>query len=481
MKLLRTFFWLNLVALPLSGCQTQPGVLHFSAGTPGLLDANTSSSPDVSKEPKSEGQAPESDSRITGTVVDGQTQKPVAAATIYHDGATVRTGSDGAFELKKPDATKPVLVKASGYRQSSISISGNQKLKISLSPFDAKGLYLTHFGVSSRLLRNRVLSLIEETELNAVVIDVKGDRGLLSSRYNVPLAAEIGALKLPTIKDVKSFINELHQKNIYVIARIVVFKDNILANAKPEWAIVDTRTKKPWIDREELAWVDPFRREVWNYNISIAREAAKAGFDEIQFDYMRFPTDGKLSVARYSQPNNMENRVKAINTFLETAATELRPYNVYFSGDIFGYTPWNYNDTDIGQKIEDVAQHLDYLCLMVYPSGYHLGIPGFRNPVQHSREVVYYTLEKASKRLQGQSKKLRPWLQNFRDYAFDHRPYTATEISEQIRACNQAQSSGYLLWDPTNKFKHTAEAMKALKPVANQVARKASDVPQLPQ
>ena len=104
-------------------------------------------------------------------------------------------------------------------------------------------------------------------------------------------------------------------ENIYAIARIVVFKDNILANAKPEWAIIDTRTQKPWMDREELAWVDPFRKEVWNYNIAIAKEAAKAGFDEIQFDYMRFPTDGKLSSARYSQPNNMENRVKTINSF----------------------------------------------------------------------------------------------------------------------------------------------------------------------
>jgi hypothetical protein len=259
-----------------------------------------------------------------------------------------------------------------------------------------------------------------------------------------------------------------------VIGRIVVFKDNILANAKPEWAIIDTRTQRPWTDREELAWVDPFRKEVWDYNIAIAKEAAKAGFDEIQFDYMRFPTDGKLSVAKYSQPNNMANRVKTINSFLAAAARELLPYNVYFSGDIFGYTPWNTNDTDIGQKIEEVAQHLDYLCLMVYPSGYHLGIPGYRNPVQHSREVVYLTLEKATQRLGGQSKKLRPWLQNFRDYAFDRRPYTAHEIKLQIQACEQAKSSGYLLWDPSNKFNHTAEAMKTLKPGAEQVAMKIS-------
>jgi hypothetical protein len=353
-----------------------------------------------------------------------------------------------------------------------VAVPGNSNWKIALKPFAAKGLYLTHFGVSSRLLRNRVLSLIEETELNAVVIDVKGDRGLLSYRYDVPLAAEIGALKLPTIKDIRSFIGELHQKDIYVIARIVVFKDNILANARPGWAIMDTRTQRPWLDREELAWVDPFRKEVWDYNFAIAREAAKAGFDEIQFDYMRFPTDGKLSAARYSQPNTEENRVKTINSFLEKASKELLPYNVYLSGDIFGYTPWNYNDTDIGQRIEDVAKYLDYLCLMVYPSGYHLGIPGFRNPVKHSHEVVYYTLEKATKRLNGKSQQLRPWLQNFRDYAFDRRPYGPNDVKRQIQACEQAKSSGYLLWDPSNKFTHTGEAMRALKPGTDQIARK---------
>jgi hypothetical protein len=451
------------------GCQIQPGLLTLSGG------GVPSSSHQQILEAKVVNAGPLNETGpLTGSVVDARSQKPIAGATIFHDGVALRSSADGSFALKKALWNKPVLVKAPGYRQVSVSLAQNPKLKVALEAFDAKGLYLTHFGVSSKLLRNRVLALIDETELNAVVIDVKGDRGLLSSRYDVPLAAEIGSLKLPTIKDVRSFINELHEKNIYVIARIVVFKDNILANAKPEWAIIDARTQRPWVDREELAWVDPFRREVWDYNIAIAKEAAKAGFDEIQFDYMRFPTDGKLSVAKYSQPNNMENRVKTINSFLAAAARELLPYNVYFSGDIFGYTPWNTNDTDIGQRIEDVAQHLDYLCLMVYPSGYHLGIPGYRNPVQHSREVVYLTLEKASHRLDGQSKKLRPWLQNFRDYAFDRRPYTAHEIKLQIQACEQAKSSGFLLWDPSNKFNHTAEAMKTLKPGAEQVAMKIS-------
>ena len=407
---------------------------------------------------------------ISGRVLNSEDNQPILDAIIFHDGKALRTDAKGEFTLEKVSPDKPVLVKASGYRQTVVSLKENSKLRIGLTPFSAKGLYLTHYGVSSRVIRNRVLGLIKESDLNALVLDVKGDRGLLSYKYDVPLASQDGAHKIPTIKDIKAFIHDLHEQNIYVIGRIVIFKDNILANYKPEWAIIDTRTGKPWTDNEDLAWVDPFRKEVWDYNIAIAREAAKAGFDEIQFDYVRFPTDGRLSSTKYSQVNNLENRVRTINGFLEAAHEALLPYNTYLSADIFGYVPWNYNDTDIGQRIEDVSKHLDYISLMVYPSGYHLGIPGYRLPVGHPHEVVYYTLEKAKKRLDGHSQKLRPWLQNFRDYAFDRRPYTGNEIKLQIQACNEANTSGWLLWDPSNKYTYTADAMKALKTGTVQLA-----------
>ncbi len=413
---------------------------------------------------------------LTGRVLDANSRKPLAGATVYHNGKAVQTTDNGTFRLEKPDSNKAVLIKCPGYRQISIA-KPLPELQVELAPRDVKGLYLTHYGIGYKPLRDNVFELIRDTDLNAVVMDVKGDRGLLSSKYDVPLAQQIGAMKITTVRDIRALIEQLHRDNVYVIARIVVFKDNILAHAKPELAIMDTRTKEPWIDNEHLAWVDPFRREVWAYDISIAIEAAKAGFDEIQFDYVRFPTDGRLTAARYSQPNTMENRVKTINSFLETAQAALLPYNVYFSADIFGYTPWNYNDTDIGQKIEDVTKFVDYICLMVYPSGYHLGIPGYLQPVAHPYEVVYYTLEKAKKRLGGQEKKLRPWLQNFRDYAFDRRAYTATEIKLQIDACKKADIEGYMLWDPSNKYRYTANAMGVLKADAQQQTARAGRGP----
>jgi len=415
----------------------------------------------------SPGSIPEAAESCSGRVVNGRTEKPISGATVYHNGFTVKTGSDGSFFLEKSESLKPVLIKASGYRQTSTMWQSNP-LEVALTPIVVRGLYLTHYGVGSKLLRNQVLDLLASTDLNAVVIDVKGDRGYLSSKYDVPLASQIGATKMTTVGDMGALIERLHQQHIYVIGRIVVFKDNILAHAKPELAIYDSNTGEPWTDREHLAWVDPFRKEVWDYNTSIAVAAARAGFDEIQFDYVRFPTDGRLSAAKYSLPNTMENRVKAINKFLETTQQALLPYNVYLSADLFGYTPWNYNDTDIGQKIEEVANYVDYICLMLYPSGYHLGIPGYIQAVAYPYEVVYYTLEKAKKRLGGQANILRPWLQNFRDYAFDRRPFTGKEIKLQIEACQKAATTGYMLWDPSNMYRYTADAMALLQSTTNQ-------------
>ncbi len=403
--------------------------------------------------------------QVEGQVLDAKSGRPVVHATLFHAGKVLSSNDEGKFSFESVDPKIPILVKATGYRQTSVPVPDSGKCAVRLTPFQARGLYLTHYGIGSRILRNQVLQIIRDTGLNALVIDVKGDRGYLSYRYDVPGALEIGAHKIPTIRDIHALLKDMHERNIYVIGRIVVFKDNLLANAHPEWAIMDTRTGKPWIDNEKLAWVDPFHKEVWRYNLAIARAAAQAGFDEIQFDYVRFPTDGRLSAAQYSQPNTQENRVKTIDHFLEAASKELLPYNVYFSADIFGYVPWNFNDTDIGQSLPELSGYLDYICLMVYPSGYHLGIPSYRFPVSHPREVVYNTLEQAKKRLGGQEEKLRPWLQNFRDYAFDRRPFTEREIRLQIEACKEAKTSGWLLWDPSNKYRYTTRALKPAQTV----------------
>src|SRR4030095_620434 len=221
------------------------------------------------------------------------------------------------------------------------------------------------------------------------------------------------------------------------IGRIVTFKDNVLPNGRPDLAIIDTRTGRPWIDNERLAWVDPFREEGWRYNVAIAREAAIKGSDESQFDYVRFPTDGKLGAAKYSSPNNKTTRLPAIAGFLGKARRELGPLGVFVAADVFGYTAFNENDTDIGQRVEELAPHLDYLCPMVYPSGYHKGIPGVRNPVENPFEVVKESVRLTRKRSAGLAVQVRPWLQDFRDYAFDRRIFGPREVRAQIRGADE--------------------------------------------
>jgi hypothetical protein len=206
--------------------------------------------------------------------------------------------------------------------------------------------------------------------------------------------------------------------------------------------------------------VDPFREEVWDYAIAVAKEAVAKGFDEVQFDYVRFPTDGKLSAAKYSQPNNAQTRLPAIAGFLAKARRELGPTGVFLAADVFGYTAFNDNDTDIGQRVEELAPHLDYICPMVYPSGYHRGIPGVRNPVAQPYEIVKESVRLTRKRSAPGTVQVRPWLQDFRDYAFDRRIFGVNEIRAQIRGARDGGAVGFMLWNPKNGYTGGALAPK---------------------
>ena len=166
-------------------------------------------------------------------------------------------------------------------------------------PQTVKGVYLSYHGVGDRTIRGRVFDLLDHTELNAVVIDVKGDEGYVPYDSQVPLAREAGATARARVRDFDEMLARLRAKGIYLIARIVVFKDNVLARHHPAWAVTDTGTGTLWLDAERLAWLDPFEEAAWPYAIAIASEAARKGFDEVQLDYLRFPTEGRLAAARY--------------------------------------------------------------------------------------------------------------------------------------------------------------------------------------
>lgn len=385
---------------------------------------------------------------IEGKIIDAKTKAPIHAAVATLGDQAVRTDKEGAFRLE--GTGEKLKLRAPGYKAREIAVSelSNPGKEIPLDPFKVKGLYLTSYGVTSKKLRTAVLEAVKENNLNALVIDVKGDKGFIPFKVDLPLAEEIGANKPILIKDIKELMGRLKELNLYLIARIVVFKDDPLAAAKPEWVVKD-KNGGVFRDREKLRWVDPFRKEVWDYNIAIAKIAAEAGFDEVQFDYVRFPDNRGTG---FSQPANEDSRTEAITGFLKAAYKALEPYNVMVAADIFGYVAWNTNDTDIGQKIQPIVEAVDVISPMVYPSGYHLGIPNYRNPVQHPYKIVYLSLKRAQERTQVSPLRFRPWLQAFRDYAFGRKFFTEEEMRVQIKASDDFGSSGWMFWNPRNIY-----------------------------
>ncbi len=382
-------------------------------------------------------------------VVDAATGTPIAGAVVVTAGRVMHTDDKGQLYLQRTPAQ--LSVRSTGHRR--LELPGLEenapRIVVHLPAITPKALYLSMFGVGDKRLRENALKLLDETELNALVIDVKGDRGYVPFRSGVQRAHEVGAQKIITVRDMPALMATLRARGIYTVARVVTFKDDKLARAHPEWAVRD-RDGSLWIDHEGLAWSDPFRQEVWDYNIAIAEEAARLGFDEIQFDYVRLPDEAGLV---FAQHRTEKNRIAAISGFLSAARKRLEPYNVPMAADVFGYVLWNPDDTKIGQRLEDLVPELDYISPMLYPTTFQFGIPGYADPVAHPFEVVSLSLHNAQRRTALPAGRFRPWLQAFNDYAFDHRRFGAEQIAAQIRAAEEFGSDGWMLWNPHNVYR----------------------------
>jgi hypothetical protein len=381
---------------------------------------------------------------VYGQVVDAGTHKPIEGAWVISGEEATRTNQGGRFELHAKGTS--VGVRAIGYSRGQFAVHSD--MQIALSRIQVRGLYLSFWGVGSQLLRNGVLETAAKAHLNAVVIDIKGDRGFISHPTHSALGIQAGANRIVTIRDPCAVLADLHRRGLYTIARIVVFKDDPLARLRPGLA-VKTAQGNLFVDREGLRWTDPFNRAVWDYNITLAIEAAKEGFDEIQFDYVRFPDQKGL---QFSKPNTEANRRDAIVSFLAEAMKRLTPYNVFLSADNFGYVCWNLDDTGIGQCFSDIGRVVDYISPMLYPSSFQFGIPGLRNPLNDPYRIVFASLQRAKERTSFPPVTFRPWLQAFNDYAFDRRKFGKRELGEQIKAARDAGADGWLLWDPRNRY-----------------------------
>lgn len=335
------------------------------------------------------------------------------------------------------------------------------------SPTARRGLYVSYFAIGHPEVRNRIFDLITRTELNTLVIDIKGDHGWISYPTQVQTAQEIGAAR-PSVRDFEDIVAQLKSDGIHLIGRLVTFKDNLLARAQPGYAVKTADAMGDavlWTDRDRLAWCDPFLQPVWEYNIQLAVEAAELGFSEIQFDAIRFPTASQGETLRYVQEESKQSRVTAITSFLSAAKGQLDPLNIKVGARTFGYTCWRKDDMLIGQDIERIAQYVDVLSPMLYPSSFGNGIPGYQMSVAHPYEVVFESARRAVERVGKFECEVRPWIQDFPDYRFDKRVYGRAEIQQQIKGCFDAGGSGYMVWDPKGGYTTGAYA-PAAEPVS---------------
>lgn len=320
-----------------------------------------------------------------------------------------------------------------------------------------KGIYMTGNTVGYKERFDKLINLVKTTEINAVVIDVKDDTGLMTYTSSLPEVSFTGANRNARIKDINAVMKVLRDNNIYSIARIVTFKDRTAGDKYANLAVKNTGGGV-WRDRHGMSWLNPYNKDSWNYIVDIAEEAAAIGFDEIQFDYVRFPTDGDVKLIDYGSNAKGKTKAETIAEFLSYARERLSQKGVVVSADVFGLVTTVEDDMKIGQHLESIAGSVDVVCPMVYPSHYGKGSYGVAEPDFEPYKIVNRSVGVAERRISamkgtGNKAVLRPWLQDFTaSYLPKYKKYGPAEVRAQIKAAYDAGAEEWLLWNAGNKF-----------------------------
>lgn len=325
------------------------------------------------------------------------------------------------------------------------------------APSEVKGVYVTASTASNADLMDKLIELAEATEINAMVIDVKDDQGKITYSMNSDMAKDIGAVT-NTIPDMEGLLKELKEKGIYLIARIVAFKDPYLAKERQDLAI-----KNPdgsvYGDNNGEGWVNPYLKDVWDYLIEVATEAASSGFDEIQFDYIRFSTGKGIAQADFGETAENKSKEDIITEFTKYAYEKLRPLGIYVSADVYGTIISSSIDAGlVGQNYVEMAKYLDYICPMIYPSHFGEGNYGVQfpdlEPYKIIRKVLTASEEKLNEIPEGEHRAVvRPWLQDFTANWIEHyMEYGGQELREQINGVYSVGYEEWLLWNASCSY-----------------------------
>ncbi|TYS83492.1 GTP-binding protein [Rossellomorea aquimaris] len=331
-------------------------------------------------------------------------------------------------------------------------------------PDAVRGIYVTgHSAGGSRF--ESLIDLMNKTDLNSMVIDIKDDWGNITYQDDQSQYKDIGK---SYIKDPRAMLERLEEEEIYPIARVVVFKDSVLSKAKPELSYLEGN--EVWANGSGESFVNPFLKEVWDYNVGIAIEAAKMGFQEIQFDYVRFPegfekrdSELKYSMGEYAEmdEDNVQKRVHAVTDFVAYAKEQLKPYDVDVSVDIFGYTATLPEAPGIGQNFTKISEHVDVISSMIYPSHW-TSYFGIAKPDLEPYNLIAEYAKLENKKL-GELENppvSRPWLQDFTASwlgSGNYKQYGKAEVEAQIKALQDQGINEYLLWNAGNSYTESAD------------------------
>ena len=323
-------------------------------------------------------------------------------------------------------------------------------------PTKVKGVYVTSRVASSNLI-DKLVELVDTTEVNAMVIDIKDDQGKITYAMDSDMAQEIGAVT-NTITDVETLVSTLKEKGIYLIARIVAFKDPYLAEQRQELAIKN-QDGSLYRDNNDECWVNPYNHDVWDYLLEVATQAATVGFNEIQFDYIRFSTGGKISEADFGEDAKTKNKQEVITEFTKYVYEKLKPLGVFVSADVYGTIISSSIDAGlVGQDYVEMSKYLDYICPMIYPSHYGEGNYGIKypdlEPFNLIRKVMTASKTKLDQIPAGEHRAIvRPWLQDFTaSWIKHHMKYGGPELREQIKGVYSAGYEEWLLWNASCNY-----------------------------
>ena len=386
---------------------------------------------------------------------------PAETETVAETPVVEETSGIKVIENVGPDKNRTVSLRI--VDENNPALPGREAVKV-------RGIYISGPMAGSTELFQNILDSAAGTEINTVVIDFKDDQGRITCPVDSPVASEIGACR-PYVQDMKGLVASLKERGLYVIARVVAFRDPWLAEKKPEWSL-HLADGSLYRDRQGMAWVDPYRKEVWDYLVEVGTEAKEAGFDEVQFDYIRFSTEGTMRDVVFDEAvTGGRSKTDVITEFVKYAYENLASQGLFVSADVFGTIIGSDIDAQaVGQVYTEMAKHLDYICPMIYPSHYGPGNFGLEHPDTMPYEAVLEALKKSQMVMDQAAEAdghvssqaiVRPWLQDFTASYLgegNYIPYGYNEVQWQIQAVKDAGYDEWMLWSAANRYHFKEEA-----------------------